>query len=154
MRAGGAQRQPSFSIVPDDDHHFDITWILILLGFSPLRDTPGTGRATHVDAGAVAAGDLRIDEPQQHDPAVERDDLAILHATGFAGRSDIIPAAGAALEAQLRQLRLIGEVHHHAAGRAGIDDDRLAALAARGGFGPRPVLLPMIGGIAPTPDHL
>ena len=38
----------------------------------------GAGGAAHVDAGAVAAGDLRIDPAQHQDPAVEGDDFAVL----------------------------------------------------------------------------
>src|SRR5712692_7058566 len=90
------------------------------------------GGAAHVDAGAVAAGDLRVDPAQHQDPPVERDDLAVvLVAARLVGGADVILAAGPALEAQLLRLRLVGEMHHHAAARPQADDVGLAALADR-----------------------
>ena len=92
---------------------------------------------------------------KQHDAAVEGDDLAILRTAGrLAGRADEVAAARAAPEPQFLQFGLVGEVHHHAAGRALADDVGMAALAARCGFGARPVLGPVIGGIAPAADDL
>src|SRR5207244_10069758 len=70
------------------------------------------------------------------------------------GRADKVASPRPALEAELLQLRLVGEIHHDVAVRALADDIRVAALAARGGFGAGPVLGLVIGGITPAPDHL
>src|SRR5262249_59939225 len=105
--------------------------------------------AAHVDAGAVAAGDLRIDPAQHEHAPVEGDDFAVLHVPCRPDRADVVLAARPALELQLLLLCLVGEVHEHAAGRAGADHVRLAALAACGGFGTGPIGVLVIGGIGP-----
>src|SRR5437588_11228767 len=110
--------------------------------------------AAHVNAGAVAAGDLRIDPAQHQHTAVEGDDLAVLRVARRAARADIVLAARPALELELLLLRLIGEMHQHAAGRPGTDHVRLPALAAGGGFGPGPIGFLMIGGVAPADDEI
>src|SRR5579872_13095 len=125
------------------------------LGFRrrPPRGVPGAfRRAADIDAGAVAADDFRVEPLQHHGAAVERDDLPIVLAAGRPGRPDIVLAALTALEFQLLQLRIVGEVHHHAAIRSAIDDNRLAARGARGRLSAHQIFWPMEGAVSPAAD--
>ena len=63
-----------------------------------------------------------------------------LFGPGRSGRTDIILATRAALEAQFLRRRLIGQVHDHAAIGACSDHVRLLALRPRRGLGPRAVI--------------
>src|ERR1700752_212247 len=113
------------------------------------------GAATHIDAGAVAARNLRVDEPGDQHAPVERDDLAIARAgSGLVGRPDGVLAVGAALEAQFGLLRLIGELPAHAAPRPASDVVGLAALAAGRRFRASAVLILVIGRKTPAPDQI
>src|SRR5438132_13580814 len=85
-------------------------------GFLLLLSRPGLGAAADIDAGAVATHDLLIGEARDQDAAVERHDLAVtLPAGRILGRTDVVLAVPPALEHQLGRLRLVGEVHDHAA---------------------------------------
>src|SRR4051812_25158632 len=93
---------PSARIIASTLHdvvHFGLCQITTAIRFQPR--TSRARRAAHIDAGAIAAGDFRIGEAQDHHPPIEGDDLAILRAAGLARRADIIPPAGRALETQL-----------------------------------------------------
>ena len=81
------------------------------------------------------------------------DDLAVLRTAGIAGRADIVLAALAALELQFLQFGAVGEIHHHAAVGPAIDDHRLAALGACRGLGAGPVVVVVIGAVAPAADQ-
>src|SRR5215469_2697869 len=110
--------------------------------------------ATHIDAGAVASGDLRIDIAQHHHAAVEGDDLAVVIGAAGAMRADIVLPARPALEPEFLHLRLVGWIHHHPAGRALPDHEGMGALALGGRLGAGAILWPVERGIAPAPDHL
>src|SRR5512133_1833050 len=97
----------------------------------------GAWRAADVDHVAVTVRGILLDEAGNQHAPVEGDDLTVLLGAGRSGRTDIILAAGAALEAQFLRRRLVGQMHDHAAGRAGSDHVRLLALRPRRGFGAR-----------------
>src|SRR5882672_2832907 len=62
--------------------------LLLLVG-----DLRRAGRAAaRQQHGAVAAGDLRIDPPEDEHAAVERDHLAVVRSAGLRARTDIGPA--------------------------------------------------------------
>src|ERR1700687_3351432 len=111
-------------------------------------------RAADIDHIAVTGRGVLIDETGNQDASVERDDLAILLATGRSGRTDIILAARAALEAQLLRRRVVGEMHDDAARRSGSDHVRLLALRPRRGFGARTVSGILERREAPAADDL
>src|SRR6516165_10899694 len=110
------------------------------------------GRATHIDAGAIAARDFRIHPAQHHSAAVERYDLAVLRPAGVSGWTDIVFAVGRSFELQLLQLRAVGEIHHHAVIGPARDIERLAALTARCRRRARQVAVIVEGAIAPAAD--
>src|SRR3954469_7027383 len=91
----------------------------------------GAWRAAHIDHIAVTDRGILVDETGDQHASVKRDDLTILLAAGRSGRTDIILAARAALEAQFLRRRLVGQVHDHPARRAGSDHVRLLALRPR-----------------------
>src|SRR5450755_925996 len=95
----------------------------------------GARRAADVDHIAVAGRGILVGEAGDQDAAVEGDDLAILLATGRSGRTDIVLAARAALEAQFLGRCLVGQVHDHAARRSGANHVRLFALTLGRSFG-------------------
>src|ERR1700683_3866500 len=112
------------------------------------------GRATHVDADAVAAGHFLIHSLQNNGTAIERNDFTILRTAGRARRTNVVLAAWAALKMQLLQLGAVGEIHHDAAVRPAVDNHRLTTLAACGGLRPRQIFVTVIGAIAPAADDL
>src|SRR4051794_28936576 len=121
------------------------------------RRTPSGSRArgaTDIDHVAVTGPGVLVDEAGHQDPAIERDDLAILLAGHRSGRADIVLAARAALQPQFLRGRLVGEMHDHAAGRSDRDDIRLLALALRRLLGARPVVRILVGGEAPAAGEL
>src|SRR5690348_15313208 len=89
--------------------------------------------AADIDAGTIAASDIRIYPAKHHGASVKRDDLTILRTPGVAGGTDVILATVRSLELQFLKLRAIGEIHHDTAIGPAPDLDGLAALAARRG---------------------
>src|SRR5689334_466793 len=110
--------------------------------------------AADIDHVAVTDRGILVDEAGDQHAAVERDDLAVLLAAGGTGRTDIVLAARAALEAQFLRGGLVGQMHDHAAALAGADHVRLLALSARRGFGARTVVGILERGEAPAADDL
>jgi len=81
--------------------------------------------------------------------------LAVLHAGGrIFGRADIGLAAGRALQAQLGRGGLVGEMHHHAAGRTHADEIGIGALLRGGRLDARAVFVFVVGGETPAPDQV
>src|ERR1700683_738575 len=75
----------------------------------------GPRPAADIDHVAVTGRRVLVGEAGDQDPAVKRDDLAILCATGRSRRTDIILAARAALEPQFLWRCLVGQMHDHPA---------------------------------------
>src|ERR1700682_3942211 len=115
-------------------------------------DGSGAGRAADVDHIAVTGRSILVDEAGDQYAAIERDDLTILLGTGRSGRTDIILAARAALQTQFLRRRLVGQMHHHAAGLAGADHVRLLALVLRHLFGAGAIGRILERGEAPAAD--
>src|SRR5438552_10102213 len=91
-------------------------------------------RAADIDHVAVTDRGILVDEAGDQHAAVERDDLAVLLAGRRTGRTDIVLAARAALEAQFLRGGLVGQMHDHAAALAGADHIWLLPLSSRRDF--------------------
>src|SRR3954465_6237867 len=128
---------------------------LFRAGFRALWTRSGLGATTHVDASPIAARDFRIGEARDQHAPIERDNLAIARAACrvLAG-ADVVLAVGSALEAELGRLRLVGEMHDHAAARSTADVVRLLALPTRRGLGTRAIFVLMVCGKAPASDQI
>src|SRR6201994_1617751 len=109
-------------------------------------------RAADVDHVAVAGGGVLVDEAGDQDPAVERDNLAVLLAGHRSGRADIVLAARGTLQPQFLRGGLVGQMHDDAAVLAGADHVRLLALAPRGILGALSVRRVLVRGEAPAAD--
>src|SRR5881409_2888259 len=88
----------------------------------------GAGRAAHIDHIAVTDRGVLVDEAGDQHAAIERDDLAVLLAGRRAGRTDIVLAARAALEAQFLRGGLVGQMHDNTTTGAGADHIGLLTL--------------------------
>src|SRR6185312_8742035 len=87
--------------------------------------------------------------------SVEGDDFAVVRRPRrFVLGADVGLVVGRAFERELRRRRLIGKMHHHAAGRPKRNHVRLLALLRRGRLDARAVLVLVIGGKAPSPDDV
>src|SRR5439155_5109490 len=109
-------------------------------------------RAADVDHVAVAGGGILVDEAGDQDAAVEGDDLAVLLARRGTRRSDVVLAARRTLQPQFLRRRLVGEMHDHAAGRAGGDHVGILALGPGRSLGTGAVGRVLERGEAPAAD--
>src|SRR5260370_37406534 len=114
----------------------------------------GAGAAADIDHVAITGRRILVDETGDQNASVEGNNLAILLATGWSGRADIILAARAALQPQLLRGRLVSQMHDDATGRNGADHVRLLALRPRRGFGARTVVGILKRRKAPAADNL
>lgn len=120
------------------------------------RSRSGAGRAAaDIDHSAVAALHFGIHPAEYEDAAVEMNYFPILGATwlGFS-RPDVGFAARRAFQPQFGRRRLIGKVHHHAAGRTECYDVGLLAPSDSSRLSARAIFFLVIGRKSPTSNDI